>query len=229
VYTDIMIYLVYDMNNITCTNMILHGMVYLFSFSIMGHMCTDIGRYAWMVLGWKCMVIIPVMLGIWTDSGVAAFLIDTSTDIHIAETDKDMGDTLNSLLGLRSVLLQLLPVTTILSLYVQSTAIAPLYVTSQRLLQLLPPMLVTYNEAWTMAVESELLLHCRSLEDCSRYKDFHIEDWVLLVLTYQKMVTESRAITYIGKTITFTCITTNIIYYSWFIQSDHGCWDHLLD
>ena len=92
-----------------------------------------------MVVLWKWIVAFPPIFGVWSDTSEAAFHIDTSNDYRIAETDRDIGDTLSSMIGitnitiitviytnshfqsigLRSVLLQLLPVTTILSLYVQ--------------------------------------------------------------------------------------------------------------
>ena len=142
VYNDIMTHLNYDNN--TLAVVLVNGLVYILSFTIMGHLFTDIGRYAWMVFLWKFIVVVPVMLGIWTDTGVDAFNIDTTTttSLRIAETDKDIGNTISSLLGLRSVLLQLIPATTILSLYVQSTAIAPIYVTSQKLLGIIIIMII---------------------------------------------------------------------------------------
>ena len=49
-----------------------------------------------------------------------------------------------------------------------------------------------------MALESELMLHCRTLSDASCYKDFHIQDWALLLLSYNKIVTQSRYVRYSG-------------------------------
>ena len=49
-----------------------------------------------------------------------------------------------------------------------------------------------------MAVESELMLHCRALSEVDCYKDFHIQDWVLLLLSYSKIVTQSRYVRYTG-------------------------------
>lgn len=57
---------------------------------------------------------------------------------------------------------------------------------------------MSYDEAWTMAVESELMLHCRALSEVDCYKDFHIQDWALLLLSYSKIVTQSRYVQYTG-------------------------------
>lgn len=114
----------------------------MYSFTIFGHLSCEIGRYAWMLVVWKWMVALPTMFGVWNDTSVAAFLVETSDDYRLRETDKDIGDTLSSILGktntytntstytytctlgIRSVLLQLLPVTTVLSLFVQVSIIS---------------------------------------------------------------------------------------------------------
>jgi len=62
-------------------------------------MTCEVGRYAWMVIVWKWMVALPPMFGVWSDTSEAAFLVDTSNDFSLGETDKDIGDTLSSMLG----------------------------------------------------------------------------------------------------------------------------------
>ena len=66
-----------------------------------------------------------------------------------------------------------------------------------------------------MAVESELMLHCRTLSDVSCYKDFHIQDWALLLLSYCKIVTQSRYVRYAGDAlnrITTIILLTNLLF-----------------
>ena len=77
----------------------MHSVIYVFSFTLFGHLCTSTGRYAYMVILWKCIVALPAIMGVWTDTTVNAFHVDTNDDIRLGETDKDMGDNLNSLLG----------------------------------------------------------------------------------------------------------------------------------
>ena len=114
-------------------------LLYIYSFTVVGHLTSEVGRYAWMVIVWKLVVIFPTMFGVWTPVSAAALHIDNSNDFVLGETEKDIGSTLSSILGknitnttdvtdtntysigVRSVLLQLLPATTVLSLYIQVT------------------------------------------------------------------------------------------------------------
>ena len=100
VYADMMLSFGFDIKNVSYDTLMVHAIMYIFSFSIIAHMCTEIGRYAWMVVVWKWVFMVPVVLGIWTDTSLDAFLVDTSTDLNLGETDKDIGDTLSSILGI---------------------------------------------------------------------------------------------------------------------------------
>ena len=73
--------------------------IYIYSFTIFGHLTTGIGRYAWMTVVWKIIIAFPTLFGVWSPVSAAALNIDTSDDIRLGETDKDIGDTLSSFLG----------------------------------------------------------------------------------------------------------------------------------
>ena len=74
-------------------------LIYIYSFTIFGHLTTGIGRYAWMTIVWKIIIAFPTLFGLWSPVSAAALNIDTSDDIRLGETARDIGDTLSSFLG----------------------------------------------------------------------------------------------------------------------------------
>ena len=89
---------------------------------------------------------------------------------------------LQGVLAIRSVLFQLIPPLTLLSLYVQATSSCPIFVpASSKISELLPPLILRWKDARKMAYQEELLP----------------EKWVLFLLSLHFFVCGGRLIRYI--------------------------------
>jgi hypothetical protein len=97
--------------------------IIILSFTFFGHLSTPTGRSAYLVIFWKAFIMMKVCLGVWNDDCMQAFDADKSfSEMVLGDTDeKNMGDTLEAVVGIRSVLFQLIPGLTLLSVYVQNT------------------------------------------------------------------------------------------------------------
>jgi len=165
-------------------NSIMKILLSVLSFTIVGHLMTDIGRYSWLVVIWKIVIMVTVSLGYWNDYLVDVFRADsTINDIinHIKDRD-EFGTMLQGVLSIRSILFQLVPPFTFLSLYVQATSSCPIFVpTSSKISSLLLPLILTWKDARNMALQEELLP----------------ENWVVFLLSLHFFVCGGRLIRYI--------------------------------
>ena len=86
-----------------------------------------------------------------------------------------MGDYLEAIISIRSVLFQLVPGLTLVSVYVQNTSKTPVYITNQRLLNCVPEFLLTYSQARELAIEVELRRIGEHHDQIHNYKEFNIQ------------------------------------------------------
>ena len=151
--------------------------LFALSFTIIGHLLTQTGRYAYTIICWKAYIMAKVCLGIWNDDCMQAFDTDeTFAEMLITDTDeRNMGDYLEAIVGIRSVLFQLVPGLTLVSVYVQNTSKTPVYITNQRLLLTVPEFLLTYSQARELAIEVELRRIGEHHNQIHNYKEFNIQ------------------------------------------------------
>jgi len=151
--------------------------VYIISFTTIGHLCTKTGRSAYILILWKAYIMMKVCLGIWEDDCMFAFdNDDTFSKMLVADADeKNMGDTLGAVIGIRAVLFQLIPSLTVVSIYVQNTCHAPIYVTTKKLFDQLPAFQLSYSEARDLAIEQELRRIGEHHDSVRKYKEYDIQ------------------------------------------------------
>lgn len=140
-------------------------------------------------------------MGIWTEEAVDAFAPELQHARLTLYYHKDIGDSLYAILGLRSVLFQIVPILTILSIFVQNTARTPLFVFSRKLSSRLPSLFTSFTNAKLLALESEL----------DRIKDLRIdaateED----IMETQEWLISFRALSIIGTTSRIVMFNINI-------------------
>lgn len=153
------------------------ALLFALSFTIMGHLLTQTGRSAYTIIFWKAYIMAKVSIGVWNDDWMHAFDTDeTFAEMLITDTDeRNMGDYLEAIVGLRSVLFQLVPGLTIVSVYVQNTSKTPIYITNQKLLKCVPEFLLTYSQARELAIEVELRRIGEHHDQIHNYKEFNIQ------------------------------------------------------
>ena len=151
--------------------------VCIISFTTIGHLCTKTGRSAYILILWKAYIMMKVCLGIWEDDCMFAFdNDDTFSKMLVADADeKNMGDTLVAVIGIRAVLFQLIPSLTVVSIYVQNTCHAPIYVTTKKLFDQLPAFQLSYLEARDLAIEQELRRIGEHHNSVRKYKEYDIQ------------------------------------------------------
>ena len=153
------------------------ALVFFLSFTIIGQLLTQTGRSAYSIIFWKAWIMGKVCLGIWNDDCMQAFDADqTFAEMLITDAnEKNMGDHLEAIVSIRSVLFQLIPGLTLLSVYVQNTSKTPIYITNKRLLQCVPNFLLTFSQARELAIEVELRRIGEHHNQIHNYKEFNIQ------------------------------------------------------
>jgi len=157
--------------------------LFALSFTFIGHLLTQTGRCAYSIICWKAYIMSKVCLGIWNDDCMQAFDSDkTFLEMLISDTDeRNVGDHLEAIVSIRSVLFQLVPGLTLVSVYVQNTSRTPIYITNQRLLKCVPEFLLTYSQARELAIEVELRRIGEHHNQIDNYKEFNIQVMKILV------------------------------------------------
>ena len=152
-------------------------LVLFLSFTSVGHLLTQSGRCAYSVIFWKAYIMIKVSLGIWDNDCMQAFDADKNfAEMLISDSDeRNMGIHLEAIIGTRSALFQLIPGLTLLSVYVQSTSKAPIYVTSEKLLKCVPSFLFTFPQARELAIEVELRSIGEHHNQIDNYEEYNIQ------------------------------------------------------
>jgi len=159
-------------------------LVSILSYTIFGHLVTNIGRYSWLVSAWKIGVLFTVSIGYWNDYLLDVFRADSTINNmleHVKGTD-EAETLLQGILSIRTILYQLIPPFVVLSLYVQDTASCPIFISkSSKIYTILPPLFLSWYDARKIASEEELM---------------H-QEWVLFLLTLHHFVCGGRLIKYL--------------------------------
>jgi len=172
--------------------------IIILSFTFFGHLSTPSGRSTYLVIFWKAFIMMKVCLGVWNDDCMQAFDADKSfSEMVLGDTDeKNMGDTLEAVVGIRSVLFQLIPGLTLLSVYVQNTSRSPIYISNKVLLESVPSFLLSFSQARELAIETELRRIGEHHSQVEKYKEYNIQEWTIAMLTLNIFVTKSRLVDY---------------------------------
>jgi len=177
-----------------------------------GHLLTRVGRSTWILIIWKYFVFITVSLGIWTEEAVQAFSPELQHARLTLYYHKDIGDSLYAILGLRSVLFQIVPILTILSIFVQNTAKSPLFVFSRKLSSRLPSLFTSMINAKLLALEAELdRLKDLRIDAATNADILDIQEWLISFRAVFTICTTSRIVTFMVNMFV-VCMSVGVCY-----------------
>jgi hypothetical protein len=163
-----------------------------------GHAFTRVGKMHWKLVMRKYYCFLCGCLGIWTDEIEKAFAFDEITSsLYLSRKDEsdccEDHDTYRTLLyiniGVRSIVLQMVPALTLLSVVVSTLSSTPLFVQSQRLSSKLPPLLI-WN-AWELSEEVYI-----AANDIPSSDNLH---WMLWLGSICIFMTRSRLLAFISN------------------------------
>jgi hypothetical protein len=169
----------------------------LLSWLGLGHFVTRVGRIHWKFILRKYYYFGCACVGLWTDEVVDSMKLETTADQYHFSKILDLRDTYPTLfyvsIGMKSIILQIVPPLTILSIFISTLCSTPLFVKSEKLLRELPTLII-WN-AWEEALDTYTVR-----EDVT----FMFTNWILYLGAFEMFITRSRLIGFIKNTIILT-------------------------
>ena len=177
----------------------------------LGHFITRVGKIHWKLVLRKYYMFLCACLGVWSDEVVASFAFEETTcALYINKPNvvtTDDHDIYRSLLyinvGMKSIVLQIFPIMTIVSVIIASFSSTPLFVTSKQLANKLPNLLI--YDAWNIAIEMYILN--QGLES---YDNLY---WLVWLGSISIFITKSRLLSFVSNFLAL-CIPVLTLYYN---------------